>query len=117
MRNYRVSKMQVPFLKLYFLLLLGQYFQNLCVWFNPGTGDNHIILLVDQNSAHIAHTSQMFKITQYFSDLEYNFPKIHFFQFHTLGQFFSLKTCITNVPSKFYASNACVIEFIIQISI
>ena len=68
--NYRVSKIQVPFLKSYFLLLLGQYFQNLCVWFNPGTGDNHIILLVDQNSAHIAHTSQMFKITQYFSYLE-----------------------------------------------
>ena len=86
------------------------------VCFNPETGDNYIILLEDQNSAHIAHTSQMFKITQYFSYLKNHFTK-HFFQFHTLGQFFSLKTCITNVPSKFYASNACVIEFITQISI
>ena len=67
---YRVSKIQVPFLKSYFLLLLGQYFQNLGVHFNPETGDNHIIILADQNSAHIAHTSQMFKITQYFSYLE-----------------------------------------------
>ena len=63
-------KIQVPFLKSYFLLLLGQYFQNLGVHFNPETGDNHIILLADQNSAHIAHTSQMFKITQYFSYLK-----------------------------------------------
>ena len=43
MLTYRVSKIQVPFLKSYFVLLLGQYFQNLGVHFNPKTGDNHCI--------------------------------------------------------------------------